>query len=201
MALSEACPGLSQGSPHHQLPIGMKNNAHWPPSPGAGQQLHEQNYHSKNVPILSDLTADGASAQVPDPPSPPHLDLPRSFHCSQTPLLEHGQQCRNSLQSKLSFNLKHAALLLGCFQVLKRNDFKTITLLSLGNYPVCFFVHVSESDSPLRDPTSHPTGHRTPPREHLKTPSFIASSDQGQEETLSLAVPSPGPQVTGQGRM
>lgn len=70
MALSEACPGLSQGSPHHQLPIGMKNNAHWPPSPGAGQQLHEQNYHSKNVPILSDLTADGASAQVPDPPSP-----------------------------------------------------------------------------------------------------------------------------------
>lgn len=69
-----------------------------------------------------------------------------------------------TLQSKLSFNLKHAVFLLGCFQVLKRNEFKTITLPSLGNYSVCFLIHVSESDSPLRDPTSHPTGHRTAPK-------------------------------------
>lgn len=109
----------------------------------------------------------------------------------RAPLLEYGQQCRNSLQSKLSFNLKHAVLLLGCFQVLKRNDLKTITLLSLGNYGVCFFVHVSESDSPLRDPTSHPTGHGTAPKGTPEKPFFYGQFRSGTGGNSEPGCPQP----------
>lgn len=151
MALSAACPGLSPPS-SASYRYGKRCSLASLLEPGS-----DSINKTITVKVYPFSRISRQTVRAHRFPTTPHLDLPRSFHCSQTPLLEHGLQCRNSLQSKLSFNLKHAVLLLGCFQVLKRKDFKTITLPSLGNYSVCFLVHVSESDSKVPPATPQAT--------------------------------------------
>lgn len=95
MALSAACPGLSQGSPPSSASYRYRTQCSLASLLELGSDSLNKTITVKVCPYswISRQTVRAHRF-----PTAPHLDPPHSSHCSQTPLLEHGQQCINSAE-------------------------------------------------------------------------------------------------------